>query len=231
MERFFVFIKRHINDIVVFIFLFTLFCAVLSQAFVAKGENAVFDKVIRLHVLANSDSERDRQLKLKVRDSIVDLTGRLFADCTDIEQAKEIALKSKDEIQACAEKTVRQNGFDYAVSVEMGCETYPVRRYGDFVFPAGDYFSTRVLIGNGEGKNWWCVLFPPMCSSVYANSTEDDIDLLQSFGFTQELAYSLFDSDVPEDEMLQDLQDFGKNKTQIKVTFKLCELIDKYLKK
>ncbi len=191
----------------VFICLYVLFSTTLGSAFFIRGKGKIYDSVIRLHVLANSNSNEDQELKLKVRDKIVALTSSMFRDCKDIDSARAIANQNKDILLEAATHTVRQNGYNYDVDIQMNTEAYPVRYYGDFVFPAGEYFSVRIGIGKAEGKNWWCVLFPPMCSSSYVNSTEEDMKLLQDYGFDEELTNSLLN-----------------NKPKTKIKFRLFDL-------
>ena len=179
-----------------------LIFSVLSCVFTAKGENVIYDKVVRLHVLANSDNEEDQALKLKVRDGIVSLTSRLFADCRDIESAKKAAEENSELLRLEAQRLIDENGFDYTASVETDVETYPVRRYSDFTFPAGDYFSVRIKLGKAEGRNWWCVLFPPLCASEsLGESTAADSEILSCSGFSDEeirfLTESRSKSDYP----------------------------------
>lgn len=112
--------------------------------------------IVRLHVLANSDSESDQALKLKVRDAILEHSQKEFTKKSDVESA----LTTYKEI---AENVVRENGYDYPVFVEYGNFAFPTKEYNSFRLPAGNYDAVRVKIGNAEGKNWWCVMFPPLC--------------------------------------------------------------------
>ena len=130
-----------------------------------SGEEKIYDDVIRLHVLANSDSEEDQALKLKVRDGVLEAVGELLADCPDRESAiKRLSGKdSLDEVERAARAVIASEGYEYDVSVSLGEERYPTRTYESLCFPSGTYTSLRVQIGEAEGKNWWCVLFPRLC--------------------------------------------------------------------
>lgn len=123
--------------------------------------------LIRLHVLANSDSPADQALKLRVRDAVVGSTAPLFRQARTPAEAREIALASLGLIQEVAEREVRAAGRDYPVAVSWGCYRFPQRSYplssGNLTLPEGDYEAVRVVLGRGEGTNWWCVLFPPLC--------------------------------------------------------------------
>ena len=136
------------------------------------GESDLYKSVVRLHVLANSDGDKDQKLKLKVRDAILKESGEFFEDCETQAQAKRAIEDNLSKIEAIAKRTVREEGYDYDVKVLLGNEEYPTRNYESCSFPSGEYLSLRVLIGNGEGQNWWCVLFPPMCLSAASDGNE-----------------------------------------------------------
>ncbi len=158
------------------IYVGALLLAVLIVAAVpTSGEEAIYDDVIRLHVLAASDSEEDQALKLRVRDAILkEYAGRL-KEAGEIGAAEERVLSLCRDMEATAQRTVTEAGYAYTVRVEYGNEEYPTRDYGEYVFPAGSYRSLRVVIGEGEGANWWCVLFPPLCLDMaLENAPEDD---------------------------------------------------------
>lgn len=145
------------------------------NCFARECEN-VSTKVLRLHILANSDSESDQKLKLKVRDSILNKTAdSLVAD--NIKSAERIAKMSLDDIKGIAEKTVKENGYDYSVSVEFVNMFFDTRYYDDVTMPAGNYDAVRVTIGKGEGHNWWCVLYPPLCVSPAIAEDYDEISV------------------------------------------------------
>ncbi len=121
------------------------------------------EDVLRLHVIANSDDPSDQQLKLLVKDQTVAQMRAVLAGVSSAEQAREIAIREIPAIRQCAEQTIAAQGYDYKVDVEVGPHDFPTKSYGNLVFPAGEYEAVRVIIGEGQGKNWWCVLFPPLC--------------------------------------------------------------------
>ena len=138
------------------------------------GESEIYDTVVRLHVLANSDSEEDQALKLKVRDALLDVTAPLLENCHSQDEAVAALTPVLDDLKAVAEAVVTEEGYDYDVHIDLGKEEYPRRVYESCCFPAGSYVSLRVGIGEAEGQNWWCVLFPPLClSAASAQDTED----------------------------------------------------------
>lgn len=124
---------------------------------------AINDSVLRLHVLANSDSPTDQALKLEVKDEVVKYMRKEFSNTKDINEALVLAGENISVIEKVAEKVVTTYGYDYPVEVRIGKYAFPTKSYGNLVFPAGDYQAVRIIIGEGAGNNWWCVLFPPLC--------------------------------------------------------------------
>ena len=135
---------------------------------------AVFDarcedlrkNVLRLHIIANSDNADDQNLKLEIRDEILTQSTDLFDTATDITSAKIIAEQRLSEFKKIAEQVISDNGFDYTVSVKLDKSFFKTRVYDDFTLPAGIYDSLLITIGEGKGKNWWCVIFPEICVSA-----------------------------------------------------------------
>ena len=153
------------------ILIFTLLCTALLILPV-HAATGVYDSVIRLHVLANSDSEEDQTLKLKVRDDVLSCTEELIGDATSRDEAEEILRENLDTLRDVAEKTLVREGAPNEVRVTLGEENYPRRAYETAALPAGEYLSLRVMIGEAEGQNWWCVLVPPMCLSAATSERE-----------------------------------------------------------
>jgi stage II sporulation protein R len=134
------------------------------------AEAEIYEDTIRLHILANSDSKEDQALKIKIRDKLLIEYGE---DLKKFGTKDEAEVKIKEllpEIERSAEEWIRELGYDYDVEAEIGVEWYETRDYGDFSLPCGYYTSLRVLIGSGEGQNWWCVMYPPLCTEL---ATED----------------------------------------------------------
>ncbi len=132
----------------------------------------VYDSVIRLHVLANSDSDTDQALKLKVRDAVLAGTEMLLEDVTTREAAREVLEENLGTLRTLAQEALAREGAPNSVTVTLDEEEYPRRTYEHAALPAGEYLSLRVMIGEAEGRNWWCVLFPPMCLSAAAAERE-----------------------------------------------------------
>ena len=123
----------------------------------------VADKLIRFHVIANSDSEEDQALKLKVRDRIIDKMSSKLENVDNLDEARKILNSSIEEVNNIAKDVIIEEGFNYDVYTMLSNENFPDKIYGDYIFPQGNYEAYRVIIGSGEGQNWWCVMFPPLC--------------------------------------------------------------------
>ncbi len=136
------------------------------------GATGVYDSVIRLHVLANSDSDADQALKLEVRDAVLACTEALLDGVQTRKGAQEILEENLGVLEEVAEQTLAERGAPNTVCVTLGEEEYPRRTYEHAALPAGEYLSLRVMIGEAEGQNWWCVLFPPMCLSAASSERE-----------------------------------------------------------
>ena len=163
-----------------FIFVAVIAFLVINSYIPSKEECEIYNSTVRLHVLANSDSEADQALKLKVRDKIVERMSTYNAKSK--EEALEYIENDMDKLKEIAEECIKSEGFNNPVTVEIGEESYPTREYEDFSLPAGKYTSLRIIIGNGEGQNWWCVLYPPLCTSYAIEYDDDSVDV----GFTKE---------------------------------------------
>ena len=156
----------------------------LLGAWLSGQQAALADKVIRLHVIANSDSEADQALKLKVRDQILAEAETLFAQGGSRAQAEAAIAERLGDLAAAGAKTVGEEGYDYPVSTSLEHGVwFPTKEYTDFSLPAGNYTALRVVIGEGGGKNWWCVVFPPLC---LGSVTETTAQTAVSGGLTEE---------------------------------------------
>ncbi|MBE6550292.1 MAG: stage II sporulation protein R [Ruminococcaceae bacterium] len=157
----------------IFIILLTVCTLFIMLGFLpVHGEAEIYDNVLRLHVIANSDSDHDQALKLKVRDAMLEGSSELFLNCADRNAASAAIEENRALLESLAQTTIFEEGYDYEVKIELGEEKYPTRSYGEVCFPAGNYLSLRVIIGEGAGQNWWCVLFPPMCLSAASDNVE-----------------------------------------------------------
>ncbi len=134
-----------------------------SCTYFSAAAQTVRDDVVRLHILANSDSEEDQQVKLLVRDALLKADTRLLSSGVNKENAREYFEEAEAELLSVAKSTLVENGYSYPVEIILENEYYETRKYGSATFPAGEYLSLKVILGEGEGKNWWCVMFPPLC--------------------------------------------------------------------
>ena len=175
------------------------------------GETEIYENVLRLHVLANSDSEDDQELKLKVRDTIIEYTQSIFDNCESKEEAQQCLSENLEQIKYIAQNTVYSNGYSYPVSVALGEEQYPTKNYESCCFPAGEYTSLRIMIGKSEGQNWWCVLFPPLCLSA----ATDNSDAFMQAGITDYQYNIITQTETPKYKarfkILEVLGEAGKN--------------------
>lgn len=149
-------------------------CLALCNILPIHGEEKIYESVVRLHVLANSDSDEDQALKLKVRDAILSYVSPRVIDSKSREEAIKILQGELDNIEKEAKRVVFEQGYEYNVEVTLTLEDYPTRNYESMSFPSGQYVSLRVLIGEAEGQNWWCVLFPPLCLSAASQKADNE---------------------------------------------------------
>lgn len=161
------------------------------------GEEEIYNKVVRLHVLANSNSEEDQAVKLEVRDAILEVTVPLLQDCQTREEAVFRLEENRTLLTDTAQSVLRARGFEDSVYIEMGLENYPTRTYDSLCFPAGEYISMRVSLGKGEGQNWWCCLFPPLCLGAATVGEDVAEDACISVGFTPTQYKIITESDKP----------------------------------
>ncbi len=150
--------------------LFGLIAAMLLSVsnFDAKCED-LRENVFRLHIIANSNNDADQQLKLKVRDAVLLLSKEMYTGIETTDQAIEITNVNSNLILKTAQKVIADNGFDYDVKLNIGKAYFTNREYENFTLPAGEYNALNIVIGEGKGKNWWCVMFPAMCIGAAAD--------------------------------------------------------------
>ncbi len=144
--------------------LFGLICAILlSMTQFSALCDDLRENVLRLHIIANSDSKADQDLKLKIRDEILRETGNVFLDAKTLTQAESETKKSLTKFEKIANRVIKQNGFNYKAQVSLGDCFFETRNYETFSLPAGTYRSLIIKLGEAKGENWWCVIFPTVC--------------------------------------------------------------------
>ncbi len=151
-----------------------VFSVLLSMTALNTECAEIRSSVLRMHVLANSDSEEDQALKLQVRDRLLEISREIYSHAATREEAIRQTNTHLQLLQEEAQKVVVLRGYDYRVSVALENSYFTTRTYGDVTLPAGNYQALRVVIGEGEGHNWWCVMFPPLCISA---ASEDEAQL------------------------------------------------------
>ena len=169
----------------------------------------ISDSVFRLHVIANSDSEEDQNLKYIVRNNILEYMNTLVDDLTGKEEIIEIVSKNLKNFEQIAQKTIYEKGFNHIVSVEIGNFNFPTKTYGDVSFPPGYYDALRIKIGEAKGQNWWCVMFPPLCF----------IDV--SSGVVPDESKEILESELTNEEYTL----ISGTKKDNKIKFKIVELL------
>lgn len=174
----------------------------------------VKDEVIRFHVLANSDTKKDQELKLKVRDEVIKYLEPLLNKSRSIEESREILCKNNKKVIDIANKVIREEGFDYEVKAELKKENFPEKIYGNIVLPQGEYEAYRILIGEAEGQNWWCVMFPPLC---FIDITKDEV----AYEETEKRMSEALENSEEMDKVV-----FDDRREDVKIKFKLIEIIE-----
>ncbi len=172
----------------------------------------IADSVFRLHVIANSNSDEDQNLKYIVRDKVIEYMSSISQNASSKEEVIKIAKANLDKIQAIASQTIRENGYTYSVNVEVGNFSFPSKRYGDITLPPGYYDALRIKIGKAEGQNWWCVMFPPLCF----------VDVTS--GVVPDESKEIMKENLSKEEF--DL--ISKNSNEVKVKFKIVEVLQNF---
>ena len=199
------------NRLIITILIFSIvFSSLLAYADNAKTNIA--NSVVRLHIIANSDSDFDQSLKLKVRDRLLKEGSDLFKTSKTPEEALENAKSHSENLICAANEVLKENGCNLDVKIETGTFSFPVKNYGEIMLPAGRYNAVRVIIGEGRGKNWWCVMFPPLCLAKGTVKLSDDSDAYLKSKLTDNEYDLIKTSDNP----------------QVEIRFKLLELLTKF---
>ena len=187
---------------------------VTAVSYISWQVNDIEDSVLRLHIVANSDSDEDQALKLKVRDEVVERCGFLFENCVSAEQSIKTAADNIGYIKYVAEQVITENGYNYDADCQVTQCSFPTKQYerpGDGVvsLPRGEYNALNIKIGAAKGKNWWCVMYPPLCFVDGVASVPDETDELLKSQLTASEYELITESDRPE----------------IKIKFKIAELL------
>ncbi len=178
-------LKKEKNILLLSIFIgtfITLVFMLATKSYSYNIQKGIADEVIRLHVLANSDEDYDQQLKIKVKDGIVKMLENELHNSMSKDETRIILLQNLDKIEDKAKEIIEENGYNYNVSAKITFDDFPTKQYGDVVLPAGEYEALKVEIGEAKGKNWWCVMFPPLCfvDASVKEVPKEDKDMLKS---------------------------------------------------
>lgn len=164
MKKILNFIKNpKVKMVIILSFLLFTYTSICAISYAQNVSTDIADSVFRLHVIANSDSEEDQNLKYIVRDNLLSYMKEICSDCTNKEVAIKIVQEHSKDFEQIAKNTIKEQGYSYDVKINIGNFEFPTKTYGDISIPAGYYDALRVEIGEAKGQNWWCVMFPPLC--------------------------------------------------------------------
>lgn len=154
---------KKIKNLLIIILLLFIYCIICAFSYVNAVSTDIQNSVFRLHVIANSDSDEDQNLKYIVRDKVLEYISSISNSSMTKDEVIALANENINEIQKIAENTIHENGYNYSVKLNIGNFSFPTKKYGDITFPAGFYDALKIEIGEAKGHNWWCVMFPPLC--------------------------------------------------------------------
>lgn len=177
------------------------------------------DKLIRFHVIANSDTDEDQNLKLKVRDKVVEKLSEKLINVNSLEEAENVLQENIDYVNEIAKEVIKENNYTYEVNTMLSYENFPDKVYGDYVFPQGNYEAFRVIIGEGKGQNWWCVMFPSLCFVDESKSSVDSSDL------KEEIENIKPKNTETTNEVKEKNEESSDANNEVKFKFKIVEVI------
>ncbi len=182
--------------------------------------NEIKDKLIRFHVIANSDTEEDQNLKLKVRDRVIEALSGKLSGVTSLEEAEIELEKNIEYVNKIAKEVIEENNYTYEVNTMLSYENFPDKVYGDCVFPQGNYEAFRVIIGEGKGQNWWCVMFPSLCFVDESKNSVDSTNLKDEIANIESKNYNI------TNEYKEKNDESNNVNSEIKFKFKVVEAVE-----
>lgn len=182
--------------------------------------NEIKDKLIRFHVIANSDTEEDQNIKLKVRDRVVEALSGKLSGVTSLEEAEIELEKNIEYVNKIAKEVIEENNYTYEVNTMLSYENFPDKVYGDCVFPQGNYEAFRVIIGEGKGQNWWCVMFPSLCFVDESKNSVDSTNLKDEIANIESKNYNI------TNEYKEKNDESNNVNSEIKFKFKVVEAVE-----
>ena len=202
-----------VKMVIILSFLLFLYTTICAFSYAQNVSTDIANSVFRLHVIANSDSKEDQELKYKVRDSLINYMNSICANCENKQDAINLVTEHKDDFKQIALDTIKDNGYPYDVNISIGNFSFPTKDYGDISLPAGFYDALRVEIGEAKGQNWWCVMFPPLCfvdvsSGVVPEESKEELENNLS---EEEYALVSNDSDTKIQFKFKILEFFNQN--------------------
>jgi len=203
---------QKIKSVFILFLLFILFLFVTFISYASSVSNDLSDNFFRLHIIANSNSKEDQELKLKIRDAVILYMNNLDYNNLSKEHAINITEENLNNLKRIVEETIKDNGFNYSCNLEIGNYYFPTKYYGNISLPSGYYDALKINIGDAKGKNWWCSLYPPLCFT--------DV----SSGVIDEESQEVLKNNLTDDEYIL----ISKGNENIKLKFKIVELISKY---
>lgn len=214
MKKILNFIKNpKVKMVTILSFLLFVYTSICAISYAQNVSTDIADSVFRLHVIANSDSEEDQNLKYIVRDNLLSYMKEICSDCTNKEEAIRIVQEHSKDFEQIAKNTINEQGYSYDVKINIGNFEFPTKTYGDISLPAGYYDALRVEIGEAKGQNWWCVMFPPLCF----------VDVTS--GVVPEESKEVMEKNLDEEEYAL-ISDDSNDELQFK--FKLIEFFQQY---
>ena len=210
--------KKKLNFIFILTILVFIYIALLSFNYSKAISSNLLDSVFRLHIIANSDSSADQELKLKVRDNIINYMNTLTSSSSDKKDVISMVNNHLDSFKEIALNTIKENGYNYDVNIEIGNFNFPTKTYGDISFPAGNYDALKIEIGDAIGQNWWCVLFPPLC---FVNSSTGVVP----DDFKNTLKENINSESY---EIISEGNNSNDNTSDIKIKFKIIEFFNNF---
>lgn len=203
--------KEKIKYILIILSLLFCFIFISLSSYANTISQNLSDNFFRLHIIANSDSKEDQELKLKVRDNIISyMNNQNYSDYSKKDVINCVS-KNLDKYKQIAENTIEEAGYNYPVKIEIGNYSFPTKVYGNISLPAGNYDALKIEIGNAKGQNWWCSLFPPLCF----------VDI--SSGIIDESAENNLKNNLSEEEFAI----ITNSNTSVKLKFKIIEILSK----
>ena len=208
-----IFKNSKVKTVIILSFLLFIYTSICAISYAQNVSNDIANSVFRLHVIANSDSEEDQNLKYIVRDNLLSYMNQICSNCKSKDEVIKLVHAHSNEFEKIAQDTIYEQGYSYDVKINIGNFKFPTKNYGDITLPAGYYDALRVEIGEAKGQNWWCVMFPPLCF----------VDI--SSGVVPDESKELIENNLDEEEFA--LVSDSSNK-EMKFKFKLIEFFQEH---